>query len=101
MPSRKTVLNWSDCANFAPKETVTPSPRLDLPAIGYSLFARAHGYAPSGKLARLSEHTLDQRLGQKKSRHAAAQEVNREASNRVAGHSHPEDWMAENLVQSS
>ena len=35
-------------------------------------------------------------LAQKKSRHAAAQEVNREASNRVdSGHSDPEDWMTD------
>jgi hypothetical protein len=32
-------------------------------------------------------------FGQKKSRLEAAQEVNREASNRVANHSNPEDWM--------
>ena len=49
MPSRKTVLNWSERANFAPKDIVTPSsrssrsPLLDLPAIRYSRYALAGG----------------------------------------------------------
>jgi hypothetical protein len=37
-------------------------------------------------------------LGQKKSRQAAAQEVNREASNRVESHSDPEGWMTKSLT---
>jgi len=59
-------LNWSDCANFAPNETVTPSPRLDFPAIGYSLYARAHGYAPSGKTRPLVERHVRPAIGAKK-----------------------------------
>src|SRR4029077_1492219 len=98
MPSRKTVLNWSDCANFAPNETVTPSPRLDFPAIGYSLYARAHGNAPSGKLARLSKDTLDQRLGQKRAAMRRLRELTGRRQTEWTGHSNPEDWMAENLA---
>src|SRR5262245_39463460 len=59
MPSRKTVLNWSERANLAPNETVTlpsRSPLLDFPAMPTPVYARAPGasYATRRKTRRSS-----------------------------------------------
>src|SRR5262249_34976900 len=87
MPSRKTALNCSERANFAPKETVTPlsqSPLFDLPAIGQlpSTPSRRHSMPCGSPVVVFRQQRLSA-SGQKNSRQTAAQEVNREAANRV------------------
>src|SRR3974390_2086393 len=101
MPSRKTVLNWSDCANFAPKETVTPSPRLDLPAIGYTPLLQCPRHTRHAVSSPAGAPRLDRRMGQKRAAMRRLRKLTGRRQTEWTCHSNPEDWMAQNLAQTS